>query len=370
MSVTRRRFVAGSVLAAGAGRVAMAEETQGAAMTASILSSKLERYRAHSEKGLDFLASRLQADGTFGDDPAVLDYSCYCKAPYFFVVSGELERAHLLLNYIQQHFLQENGDIQTRAGVKSDNPVYQNLHWTYPNTWVIAAAQKAGRWELAQAAYRYLKQYRQTALPGYNSIRLEKQTTVEIENIATSAMVMLGLYMGEVAEAELLGDTLLAFLAAQPDLDAGLYLKLDSNGKAITQFEAELAGIYFLDAKKEQQYYFMAGYPMAVLAMLYEATGKSKYLQGAKAYFEFASNCRGVRDYFFGHKTGWGASILYRATRDKQYADYARDICNHLVSVQSPDGSWLSDMEPMFSFDQTSEIGFWLREISANMVSA
>ena len=365
MSVSRRSFIRGVSLSAFVQVYGFAPA--GISITRT-MPNRLKLYREHSEKALCFLLERLKPDGSYG--PEITDLAAYYKSTYLYFISGELEKCHLVLEYIKNNFLRNNGDFQTEAGLKSANKDYQNTWWAYPNTWVVLASQKIGRWDLAYPGYQYLKQYKQNGIAGYNTARIDTQTEIEVENIATSAMALLAMYFGELKEAEALGDTLVKFMVDQPSPQTGIYLRMDKHGKLITKFDADRASASFLDATKPEQYFFMAGYPMGVLALLYEATNNQKYLQGAQSYFDFARNCVGVHDYFFSHKVGWGASLLFRITKDRKYADLAFAICDHLVSIQSDNGQWLSSMEPVYSFDQTAECAIWLREISSSLMLA
>ena len=114
----------------------------------------------------------------------------------------------------------------------------------------------------------------------------------------------------------------------------------------------------------------MVGYPLAVLALLHRATGDPELLTAARGYFDFAAGCKGVQEFFFSHKVGWGAGLLYAITGEERYAQFAAGVCDHLVRMQAGDGRWLADMTPVFSFDQTAECAIWLREISALLGAA
>jgi hypothetical protein len=40
---------------------------------------------------------------------------------------------------------------------------------------------------------------------------------------------------------------------------------------------------------------------------------------------------------------------------------------DHLLTIQDPNGAWLTDQPALTKFDQTAEISVWLQEISAEL---
>lgn len=102
---------------------------------------------------------------------------------------------------------------------------------------------------------------------------------------------------------------------------------------------------------------------------LYQATGNGLYLETAKGYLDFALSCdNNIRTFYFSHKVAWGAAIMAQLTGENKYVELSKDIADYLLSIQEHDGGWLTDQPAHTSFDQTAEIGIWLREMTASLL--
>ena len=107
---------------------------------------------------------------------------------------------------------------------------------------------------------------------------------------------------------------------------------------------------------------------MALLAHLYAATSKKRYLEAADRFFEFTRRCR--EDVYCvppSGKIGWGASLMYALTGDDKYRQVACTVADYLVESQDECGRWGLDMPPSVPEhvyqDITAEFVAWLTEI-------
>ena len=196
------------------------------------------------------------------------------------------------------------------------------------------------------------------------------------DNIVTDTLSishggLMALYFGDLDKARAAGDLLLDFYTKQDNLVSGFYLRMDWKGNLIKDYPSDMAVFYWVSATEPNQAYFFIGYPIAYLGLLYRATGDDRYQTGADNYLNFALSTTGnIRSFFYAHKVGWGAAINANNTGNPAYAQLARDIANHLVSIQQPNGQFLPELGAFTSFDQTAEIALWLRYIHAELVSS
>ena len=136
----------------------------------------------------------------------------------------------------------------------------------------------------------------------------------------------------------------------------------DKHAKVPAQVGRTLA---VLRSAEPQQAYFMVGYPIAYLALLYQASGEQSFLTGASRYLDFAARCSGVESFHFSHKVAWGATLYAGITGDERAKTLSGAIVTHLLSLQSSDGGWHPEQPLTFRLDQTAEIALWLTEIAA-----
>ena len=80
------------------------------------------------------------------------------------------------------------------------------------------------------------------------------------------------------------------------------------------------------------------------LGRLYMASAEDKYIQAGRQYLDFMETCADDR-YCFGKscKVGWGAAVVYAATREHKYATVAQAVADYLVDQQDNSGAWVPD---------------------------
>jgi hypothetical protein len=323
------------------------------------------RYEQAADRAVGWLAARLRDDGSYGSEAD--DLACYYKSPYLFQLSGRAREAARLLTFIRGRFMRPDHDFATSAGHKSHNAAFTE-YWAYPNGWLAIAAQRMGRFDIAYPAFEYLRSCHEPTLGGFLTGGSAGSGDGGTDALTTAHLALACLYFGDVQRAEGAGRWLARLLALQPDLGAGLFLRLDRSGHLVRDIPEGEAGFYVVSAREPDQAYFMIGYPIAFLAKLGEATGDDAHLRAARGYLEFGLSCEGnLRSCPTSHKVAWGAAVLTRITGDPRCTDLAATIADHLLGIQDPSGAWLADQPAHTTFDQTAEIAIWLREISAEL---
>jgi len=314
-------------------------------------------------KTVKFFEERLQPSGSYGDD--VTDVACYFKSPMMFIVAGKPDLAARTLDYSRSVFLRPDGDYMSSATTKSVKPEYVEFY-SYANGWLTRAGNALRRIDVTSPSYVYLHQYFHRSTGGFLTHKVDSSDGVT-DILTTAHHGLLNLEMGQIELAEAAGQYLLRNLFLQPDLGRRFFLRMNKEGALATEFSPEAAWCYTLSKTEPNQVYFMIGYPMAYLALLYKATGKQEYLDGARQYLEFALSCNeSIFSCNFSHKIAWACSIIYSITGDERCLDAVERITRHFVSTQSREGLWYPE-DKTTAFDQSAEIACWLCEIRKNL---
>lgn len=326
-------------------------------------SAFLNHLDAGARRACSWLRERVRSDGSYG--LAADDLACYYKAPYLFLVSGDLPVAQRVLSHTRKRFMAESGDFETTSGIKSANEVL-NEYWSYPNAWIAMAAQKMGRFDVAVPAYGYLKSFFDPATGRFMTHAPGAREHAVSDVLTTAHLGLMRLYFGDLDGARLAARALERFLELQSEPAEAFYLRISGSGDLIRTFPDPAAILYRVSVTEPDQAYFMLGYPVAFLARLHAATGESRFIDLARRYLDLALSCSGnVRAFVYSHKLAWGAAAAWGATGEARYGQLTRDIAEYLLEIQHPDGCWLPGEPDTTSYDQTTEIAIWLLEICA-----
>lgn len=252
------------------------------------MTKNINNYIQGSDKALTWLLNQLQKDGSFGPD--VKELTGYFKVCYLFSISGRLSEANRLMTHMKNNFMQPDNDFKYSAKLKSKDVDYYEKIWGYANAWITFTAQKLGRFDVSYPAYEYLEKLYNENTGGYISNNPNTTGKAIVESLSTTHIGHVSLYLGQLGRAESCGRLIMEFEERQPDISRGMYLRMNEQGKFIKHYPDDEAAYYYLDREKPNQLYFMAGYPIAFLGLLYRVTGKIDYLESAKRYFNFAAD--------------------------------------------------------------------------------
>ena len=328
--------------------------------------NNMEKYYHARERAADWLLSQIQPDGSLG--PEIPNLRAYCKIPYALAVAGHPLVARRVLDHLDRTFLTFEGHYEDEAGDSSDEVFAKHLY-TYRDCWIAEAAQRIGRFDIAQRTGRFVLGFQDEATGGFRSVPGEGR----MDLLATARTGMLCLFLGKLEQAVSAGEFLLRATEGQPEPEKAIYFTFDSSGSPIsTPPEGEGELFYLIQTDECGQMYFYLGYPMAFLARLYQATGEERFLDGARGYFRLHEHC--AADAFSSWpsgKSGWGAAILHTITEEEDYGRAAEVLADFLLHTQSPDGFWfnarafsrVSDQPAATTFDATAEFVVWLSSI-------
>ncbi len=325
------------------------------------------KYIDSSIKAVNWLESKINDDGSYSLE--IQDLACYYKSPYLFYISGKIELANRILNYIKNHFLRVNGDLTTQENYKSENPAFAE-YWAYINGWIAIAAQKMGRFDVSYPVYQYLTSFYHPELGGFTTNKPFAKSENVVDVLTTAHLGLTCLYFGDLERAKKAGKLLDTFVNIQPDINSGFYLRMNDEEKLIVDFSEDVSLFFQISATQPNQAYFMIGYPLAFLANLYKSTGDNFYLNTAQKYLDFALSCHeNIRSFYFSHKVAWGAAIIANLTGEIKATELSKTIADYLLTIQTETGAWLTE-KPAYSYVyQTAEIAIWLREIATEIIN-
>jgi len=323
-----------------------------------------ERLSRSALKVVKFFESKLEGNGSYGEEAQ--DISCYFKSPMMFISVGQEENANRILDYIKSQYMTQVGDFESQASSKSIKPEYIE-YWSYINGWIVRAAQRLGRSDISEPAYKYLLNFNAGKDAGFLSNDIASENGVT-DVLTTAHHGLINLERGNLELAISAGNYLCEAVHRQANIKEEFYLRFNPFGKPITDYESEQAAFYCVIKGKPEQLYFMIGYPSAYLALLYKETGENKYLEGAKAYLDFAlTGDESVFKCTYSHKIAWAASILYGITREERYLRAVDRITTYFISLQDDKGMWYLDTDINASYDQSAEIAHWFMDIAKNL---
>ena len=195
----------------------------------------------------------------------------------------------------------------------------------------------------------------------------------ETEDLTTDVLMTLHLGLihlegGNLERAVAAGNYLCNTLSTEPDFDNKLFLRLNPDNTPIVEFDSAMKPFMVVEKSLPEQLYFMLGYPIAYLVLLFDNTKDKKYLEAAKVYANFALQCnQSIFSSNFSHKVGWGLSLLYKYNPEERYIKAIERIGDHFKGIQGEEGIWYYPDDVNTAFDQSAEITLWMTEITKNL---
>ena len=334
----------------------------------AVVRRKIIAYCRAAQKAADWLESRQQASGVVDPENGV---GAVYKTTAAFVAAGRLHAAWKLMDYIGAHYVVEPGEFQSSGG--SGARVAGGSF--YRNCWILMSAIRLGRFDIASpAAIEHTLRYQHRSGGFCGSLkRAERQ---RINPLFTAMGGWFCLYTGRHDRAVRAGDFLLRLIASQAEMPERFYFHIDArSGACITEYPPGTAIMHYADRQRAVQHFFFSGAMMGYLADLHQATGEKKYLQGARAMFDFES---GMNPRSFAWiskcKVGWGAALLYAVTGEAVHRKMAEKVADvTFVKAQNPKGHWSAALVPtnddgsgftLPSVELTGEFAFELCEVA------
>ncbi len=297
--------------------------------------ASLEKILEARRKGLNWLLKMRNPDGSIGPYERGL---FYYRVPWAFAVTGRDREASMLLQWIRDNMFAENGDFTG----KYSRGEWTTYYYTYPNANIIYGAQILRQFDISYKGMRFLLTLQDKESGGFYDEMSKEGPRGEEDIWCTSQAGLTCLITGYLKEAERVASFLEMMYEEQPDIERKLYFVYKEGEGVITEFPKEKAKAYCVDVDKPEQWYFMPGIASAFLCRIYMATGRSRYLELAEKYIEFATRCKHLFSAPQVCKVGWGAALLYQITRDYRYYDLAMKVADYFIEHQYPEGYWIN----------------------------
>ena len=145
----------------------------------------------------------------------------------------------------------------------------------------------------------------------------------------------------------------------QADPPRMFYKRATATGRLVTKFAAGQRMNTLIDTVTVKQPSWVTGTSMALLADLYAATKKERYLKAALRLAEFEKACDPKLLFWPSKcKVAWGAAELYRLTGDPAHRKIAADVVRvTFMDQQLPHGGWSHLFYPL------CDKGVWRRVV-------
>lgn len=325
-----------------------------------------DTYRECIRKAISWLSRQQAADGSLGADP-----NTFYKIPWVMAISGRQDRAVWLVDWIKRNELDESWHFASRYSRKDRFP------WPTKNTGgeatmaylyahVQVGAHLVGRFDVSGGLLDTVLSYQDPSHGGFYGKRVGSNQW-EMDLMTTGFCGLACLYNGRIGEATRAARFLVTMKDAQPDLSEGVYVCMRNDGTLITDFAEEDAPCYILRRGAEKQMYIFLGAAVMGLCETYAAIPDPDFLEAAKRYYEWAMNWDDIWATPRAGKLARGASGLYKATQDPEYAKTAIRIADYIATTQNEDGSWPAPPGNRESW--TAEFTIHLTEILKNVVA-
>lgn len=285
-----------------------------------------------ARRAADWLVSLMQPDGSLKGATSINDYY---KAVVGLAAAGRQDESERMLNYVAERFLRQDGDLDGAGCVWFDQ------FRIYPHAWLLMAAVVRSRFDLVRTWADFLERFQDPDNGGFYGSISERDRRGEQELMSAGVVAIALLWAGRTQAALRTGDWLRRLYEAQPDLKSGFNFVWNRQSGLVTDFPADKALEYRVDAKKTAQWYFQYGVGAALASGLYGATGDRGWLKLGRLYLDASQHCReDVLRQGTSGKIGWGAAWLYRMTGDPGDRKLAESVYANLRDSQHTDGWW------------------------------
>lgn len=322
-----------------------------------------------ARRGIGWLVSQQSENGAYGSED---DINAYYKSPYPLRIAGEPAASARCFDHIVKRYMTGAGDFMNGPSERAAGTYTRLYCQIYPNFWLLRAACVLNRFDTAQRINEFLLTCQDEDTGGaYYEVNRDSGL---LDSNSTACLCLAGLMCGNITQAKRAGDALVCWKDAQQSEDR-MYLRWQPRGGMQTSFAEDKALYYVVDSKRDGQYYWQVGLPLAALAKLHLVTGLERYLDCSVALYDFLISCRpDVTASPPVGKLGWGSAILYRITGDARYLRTNQQITQYYLDTQHADGYWLSpayetvEAQPLkLTTDLTSEFSSWLLDYMAEL---
>lgn len=297
----------------------------------------LRNYRQAIIQATKWLLSQQTEDGAI--KPIEHGVATFHKVPLAYAIMGQVDRAARMCAWIEENSLDEEGDFTQffpRGGL-------HQRFYPWANAWLVCGGQRLGQFGISVPALDFLLSLQHPTSGGFLTAGPAAGINDNQDALSTAAAGLACLYGGQVSAAEAAGDFLLWLVDNQPGgAAARLYYLVCDSDSIVSDFDEDEAPYFVVQVGKKEQWYHVPGLAAGFLALLYQATGQDRYLEGTHRYLQFVDSCG--PDRYVSEKSaflGWATAIAYQVTDNANYQRIAEAVADGLLDSQLPNGSWL-----------------------------
>ncbi len=310
--------------------------TQLATVVPSEKGERLAGYREARRRGVAWLLTHLNADGSIGDPSTGFSYY---RAPWTFTVVGETEAAVANAAWIRRQLVTPDGRI--------DGPYRVFDEWaTYRDATLVVGAHLAGQYDLSYGLWPGILALRDPASGIFPNDRLPGGGMSDALDVTAGGpgCGFAALAVGDLEAARGIAGFLSRLWDAQPDLPHRFYVTWSRpRQRIVTEADPEFdAATMLVDNRLDaSQYWFWGGICAAFLSRLWMADPRPEYLDLARRYQAFAMDATDAQfNYPAACKGSWGSSLLYQVTGDPRCEAFTYQMGDWYVDRQEPQGFW------------------------------
>jgi hypothetical protein len=305
-------------------------------MIAYDVEQKLASYRQMARRGTDWLLALTAQDGAIG--PVGSQGIYYYRVAWAFALMGELTAATRNMDWIRRHMFTAEGAFEGEATPQGE---FSERYGSYPLACMLVGAPLTQHLELVYPGVKRLLQWQDPQTGGIYHKWDERTDAGEQEIFPTAQAGMTFLLAGKLEPALKAGGWFQRLRQLQPDWEHKLYACYSREKGLITDVPADRAPLYITVKDEPWQHHFNGGISAAFLGKLYLATGDPQWLDLARDYEAFSmTSGECMWQSMQTCKSGWGAGVLYRATREPQYRDWLVRMGDWFAANQYADGHW------------------------------
>jgi hypothetical protein len=295
---------------------------------------KLAVYREACRKGTAWLLRHMNPDGSIGP---VEERLYYYRVPWAFALVGEITAASRVLDWIHQNMFTGEGAFEGVSPLGS----FDYLYGSYPVACLIVGATLLRRFDIVYPGTRHLRTWQDADSGGFFNDRQNKTDSGEQEIFPTSQGGMTLLVAGQLDAAVKAGEWMKRLWQLQPDAAHQLYYVYSPAKGLVLDYSPEQQRHYVTLKNQPWQHHYNGGIAAAFLTKLHMATGDGEWLDLAREYQAFSMTSDPCQFQSMQVcKSGWGAGLLYTATREEAYRNWTARMGDWFVENQQSDGHW------------------------------
>lgn len=295
---------------------------------------KLRAYRAARQKGLEWLLSHVNDDGSIGNPSEGFHFY---RAPWTFAVTGETDAATAMCGWIRRNMLQPDGTIGGPFRVYDDA-------YAYRDATLVIGAHMALQYDLSYGLLPKLLAWQDPTSGGFACDRTPDGGMSDHMDIPyTCGGGFACLQTGQLDRARAVHGYLKRLYDAQTQLPGRFFYTWSRRDQAvITTFPKEDERTFVVENQDpKRQRWTIGGIAAGFLCRLHLADPRPEYIELARKYQAFSMSATpGQFNWSHVCKSSWGSSLLYQITGEDEYLQWTYRMGDWYVENQEPSGRW------------------------------